>query len=305
MDNNVGKIKKFFKSRKTKALEIIIVAISFEILISILYNIYYNANAYFPEVLYYVSQFITSIFVISGVVIAVWQYSLSSKNARDELEIKQVQRAIDLSEYYKDNILKYFPAIKYIYQNSGITDILNSLNNKELNDFDCYELKEFFTESQIKKLKSIQSSDLFQNIVIDAIDIYHLDSKIDIREFKEEENGEEKTIIKYKESDTIIAYLSDLVNRVLNNLEFFALHFRYNTADESVVYQSLHQSYLEIVPYLYYYIANGNTNPSNRYYTNVSWLYIKWREKKKLQNAERSAKANTIPSQGTVVGNNS
>lgn len=302
-EKNMKLQNKFYKSRKVQAWSIIIISILAEIGISLWYNFSYNIHAYFPEVLYYVSQFITSIFVISGVVIAVWQYYLSSKSARDELEIKQVQRAIDLSEYYKDNILKYAPAIKYIFQKSGIKDILDVLFTKELKDFDMYELESIFTQSQIDTLRQIQDSNSFYNIVIDANTIYHLGSEITLKEFEEEENGEKKTIVKYRQSDAIVAYMSDLVNRVLNNMEYFALHFRYQAADESVVYQSLHQTYLELVPYLYYYIAKQNTNPSNRLYTNVSWLYINWKSKKDKQNADRSDKASTIPSHGTVVGN--
>lgn len=111
---------KILKSKKLIALLLILVAIISEFISAILYCSYYKTTNY-SETLYYSSQIISSIFVIGGVVIAVWQYYLSSKSMKTDLEIQQVQRAIDLSEYYKNNILKHYPAIKYIFDETGIS----------------------------------------------------------------------------------------------------------------------------------------------------------------------------------------
>ncbi len=99
------KTHNFLKSRKFLTGLIIFFAILFELISAL---IFYSLNGYginsYIETLYYTTQIISSIFVISGVVIAVWQYYLTSKSTKTEIEIQQVQRAIDLSEYYKDNI---------------------------------------------------------------------------------------------------------------------------------------------------------------------------------------------------------
>lgn len=86
-------------------------------------------------------------------------------------------------------------------------------------------------------------------------------------------------------------------------MEFFALHFSHNTADESVVYQSLHQSYFDLILLMYYYIASQNDNPSYKYYTNVIELFHKWMQEKSKQTDDFSAKSNSIQRTGTKIKN--
>lgn len=94
--------------------------------------------------------------------------------------------------------------------------------------------------------------------------------------------------------DTLIAEFSVLITDLLNKLEWFSTYFRLNVADESVVYQSLHQSYLAVVNILYFKIADLNVNNGNKYYTNIIELYIKWSDRmrkwqKKQEKANRKA----------------
>lgn len=277
---------KILKSKKLIAILLISVAIIAEFISTIVYcNHYKSAN--FSETLYYSSQIISSIFLISGVVIAVWQYYLSSKSIKTDLEIQQVQRAIDLSEYYKNNILNYYPALKYIFDETGISKIVGNLRIDQLNDFDIQELKTLFSSEQIKKLKEIQNSEEFAKTVINANVIYGLKSSIDIK--------------LNSENAMLTAYISNIVNELLNNMEFFALHFSHKTADESVIYQSLHQTFLEIVQYNYYEIAERNIDSTSKYYTNVIWLFNIWRNRKLQQNNIRSQKSQLVQSAGTII----
>lgn len=69
----------------------------------------------------------------------------------------------------------------------------------------------------------------------------------------------------------------------LNELEAIALSLRYNLADEKIIYQSLHQTLLNRMPCLYYFIAFHNTLDERRYYTNLIWLYNKWLERDEKQ----------------------
>lgn len=276
---------KFLKSKKIIAVLLILSATISEFVLAFLYN-EYNSNVIFPEILYYSSQIITSIFVISGVVIAVWQYYLSSKSTKTDLEIQQVQRAIDLSEYYKDNILKFYPAIKYIFRQTGIDEIVNTLRIDQLHDFDIHELHTLFSPDQINKLKEIQESDTFSKKALEASIIYGLSES---NKFTNTSNT------------VIIAYISNMTDSLLNNMEFFALHFTHQTADESVVYQSLHQTYLDIVHDMYYDIAERNNDPTSKFYTNIISLFNIWRNKKSTQNSERSKTSLSIQSTGTII----
>lgn len=295
-------MKKYIKSRKfLTGLIICIAIISNFISALIAYNYEPYGESTYIETLYYTTQIISSIFVISGVVIAVWQYYLSCKSTKTAIEMQQVQRAIDLSEYYKDNILKYSPAIEYIFKETGILKILNTLKLENLNDFDKFELVEQFSEEQITELKKIQDSDLFIKSVLEANAIYNLHLDLWINKAQAETSADQSYITAISEKTVIIAFLSNLLANVLNNMEFFALHFSHKTADESVVYQSLHQSYFDLIRLMYYYIARGNENPSDKFYTNTIKLFIDWRNEKARQKENRSEKSGTIPRNGTII----
>lgn len=293
---------KFLKSRKFKATSLIFFAIFLEIVSAcIIYSDKGNNKTPYIEILYYTSQIVSSIFVVSGVVIAVWQYYLTSKSTKTDIEIQQVQRAIDLSEYYKDNILRYSPAIEYIFNETGILKIMNTLRLEQLNDFDKSELNHLFTPEQINNLKEIQDSTDFIQAIVEANAIYNLHMEIQIEKTDLVRETRTMHFISVNKSSAIVAFLSNLIDNVLNNMEFFALHFSHKTADESVVYQSLHQSYFKLIRLMYYYIASCNEDTSDKFYTNTIKLFVDWRNEKDHQKENRSQTLKDIPRKGTII----
>lgn len=300
---------KFFKSknisRKVMAIFIISSAIILEIVFSLIYYLFQSKIGYM-ECLYYSSQIIGGIFVISGVVIAVWQYYLSSKSSRTTLEITQVQKAIDLAEYYKDNILALFPAIRDVFNESGINEILKSIKISDIQHFDNDELHEFLSEDQIKKLRDIQKSHKFSEAVLKATITYNLNLNIYGTFYANEEVAEEtkRQITAFNDYNIALAFMMDYIQTILNNMEFFAMHFSHNTANESVVYQSLHQSYLEIVSVLYYSISSKNIDNASKFYTNVIWLYKKWADYKKQKQDEQKEISRKAVTGGTIIDTN-
>jgi hypothetical protein len=57
------------------------------------------------------------------------------------------------------------------------------------------------------------------------------------------------------------------------------MHFIHGTADESVIYQSLHNAFIQIVDLLYCEISlNNDGNSEEKYYTNTIKLYLLWRD---------------------------
>ena len=71
-------------------------------------------------------------------------------------------------------------------------------------------------------------------------------------------------------------YIIDL----LNDLEAFSLQFHYNLADEKLVYQSLHQTFLDNMRNWYFFISNENRFDQDRSFLNVIWLYQVWEKRK-------------------------
>lgn len=77
--------------------------------------------------------------------------------------------------------------------------------------------------------------------------------------------------------------------------------FSHKTADESVVYQSLHQTYLRLVHDLYYNIAVLNVMDGSKFYTNIIELYKKWDERDREEKNNKINAARRFVSKGSVV----
>lgn len=91
-----------------------------------------------------------------------------------------------------------------------------------------------------------------------------------------------------------------MVQDVLNNLEYFAMAFTHKTADESVIYQSLHNSYISVVRLLYYDISSNNRDGESKLFTNVIELYNIWKEKSEQQKTDEIAAVRENISKGNI-----
>lgn len=68
---------------------------------------------------------------------------------------------------------------------------------------------------------------------------------------------------------------------LMNKLEWMAMHFNSNLADAELVYQSLHQTFLDTVSILYLNIVVLNSkvkNENEQYYQHLTKLYRKWKD---------------------------
>lgn len=259
---------------------------------------YFTSSMTGIEFAYYMSQIFLSIFAITGTVIAVWQYYLSSKSDIRQTQLIQVQKAVDLSGYYKDNILHKSLPIVYVYDRTGISSIINKIDQGKINKFDNTELKSLLRPEDIKKLKKIQSSAKFVRAIREANTIYNLNGNLNYK-LNEKKRKNKKTGI-VSPDFVAVSFFSGIFSDVLNNLEFFAMHFLHNTADDSVVYRSLHQSYLRLMRLFYYQIASKNECPESKFYTNAIDLYKKWNQQNQ-EDIARIQKGIEELAKGTIV----
>lgn len=252
------------------------------------------------EKVFYASQIVSATFVIVGVVIAAWQYFIVSKSEIAKLETDRVQRAIDLSLYYNDEILTLFVAIKRVYDYSGIIEIMQDVPRKEMVYFDEAEKNDIIKPSQLRELNEIERSNRFVSLIKESNEIYDLHIIMPVTSTSTPEHT--YTNNNDNDNDFIIsAFKSRMVLRLLNNLEYFSMHFIHHTADDSVVYQSLHQTYLEMVSLLYSAIASQNKIGHEKFYTNVIDLYRIWYETDSENCEKANANSEKIISRGTIV----
>lgn len=255
------------------------------------------------EAWYYLSQVVNCIVVTCGVVYAARQYHLSVRDSRRSTDIIRVQKAIDLAQFFKDSILANYPPVRYILDFSGISEVLNKMPVSEMQDFSEKEMRKYITDDDIAKLRGIQSNNVFLESLIKADSIYnlHIDFKATVSKIEDYGDNAKKITYTVETQPLIQTFMNNYITAILNNMEFFAMHFSHNTADSSVVYQSLHQAYIEIVERLYYFIAELNTDSVDKFYTNTISLYKKWlSEKKKNEELRRKSEIKS-QTHGTVV----
>lgn len=263
------------------------------------------------EKVYYVVAIICSIATTIGVCISLWQYIFIRKQSKSqherELDLREkelyevqkdrIQKAIDLSGYYKDNIIDKSPLIMQVYKHTGIMDIIDKIPREKMCNFDYQEMTQVISENDIEKIKNISETEQFKEAMMSwylvsdfGASLPQLSILPNMKEFSEYEKEisgiyEEQLRHKYK----------IMVQEILNNLEYFALHFTHETADNSVVYQSLHKNYIKLVEIFYYDICKNNKLGETRLFTNVINLYHTWKEEHEEQKEkELSAMRNNV-----------
>lgn len=264
--------------------------------------------------LYEKTQIISTWLLLVGTIVAVWQYLLSSNqnmnNKKRELEIREreiyenekqrIEKAIDLAEYYKDNILSSGAIIHEVFNEVGILNILENIKLDKLKEFDIHELEENLSPIDIRRVNKLISS----SEVLNALAKISMISKIEgttRTENIEVIDGKESKSFTFDINGLTTCY-NELISDTLNNLEYFSMHFVHKTADESVVYQSLHKSFLDLCRVLYYIIASRNINGEDKMFTNVIELFDMWKKRSKDQRkTEIDGKRNNIL-KGSTLG---
>ena len=82
-----------------------------------------------------------------------------------------------------------------------------------------------------------------------------------------------------------------LVTDVLNELEYICMYISSQSAGTYFIYQSLHQIFLKTIKILAATIAHSNKNYSDKYYTNIIYVYREWQNiRRKTEEKEKKNK---------------
>ncbi len=294
-------MKKFLKKHKRKIISIILISVSLIIILiplSIKELPIFSCGTNKIEIIEKISQILASLFVIVGTVIAVWQYYLSSKSSIIKMQTDKVQKAIDLSEYYKNEVLTPFAVVNCVYKTAGIYEFLQK-DKAQMKDFDVEEMNDIFSQDEIKKLNQMYSSKQFLKRIVEINEAFNLHMNgFAVNETKE--GGSGKVVIKVDVDKAMNDFFNNYVTKVLNNAEQFAMYFTHNVADESVVYQSLYPTYIEMCRTLYYDISKCSELGKPKLYRNLQGLYEIW--VKKSTTARQNIKAEET-NNGTIPEN--
>lgn len=254
------------------------------------------------------------------------QLKLQRKDFEVSNEREKRLKAIEIADDFRVLINNEIGFVTRVNRTLGITKILEDGVNKNLCHFDKKELKDVYGDD-VEKLRRIQNnlskriSDIGQiyllskhvsadeHAILTFFQIYSWDNQKIEEKFKNEE-GEIDPNIKvnigidrnldiftitmlknYYVKKILQQYDKDALN-LLNKLEQFAMYLNNNIADEEVIYQSIHQTYIKTVVSMYFDIANMNDHTKNdKYFTNIITLYNTWNGiSKKNQEDERTGK---------------
>lgn len=261
------------------------------------------------EKVYYKSQIIGIFVAIVGVIISVRQYVHTSNNEIVKFKNDQVQKAINLAEYYKDNILCNMYMINQVYYLTGIKDIVDKIKKSDMKNFDKHELDEILSVSEKEKLKEIMQSEEFYSVVAAVCRDYNINVLDTVIQRDQDgniildNNGQPKKYVEVNKNKVIDLFMNRIVSETLNNLEYFSMHFTYNTANDTVVYQSLHKTYLDVVQLLYYNIAINNDKGADRLFTNVIELYNIWQERSQDAKTKEIEQSRSTAKKGFIAQN--
>lgn len=227
------------------------------------------------EQIYFVVQIIVGVSVTLGAVIGIWQYVLTARCERVKIANDRVEKAINLAEYYKDNILTKVTMLKFVFEKSRIIVELSKINKSQMKNFDSNELAMLLSPLDIGSIKEKMYTDEMAKCIVEADEVFGYELGINNHLYIiKDKNGE--TVNK---EELLSKFMSHAINSLLNNMELFAMYFTHKVADESVVFQSLHQTYLEAVQLLYYDISKNNKPDGMQFYTNIVELYKIWYQK--------------------------
>jgi len=263
-------ISVFFYSNKTKT--------------SILENFSYSATI------------ISLIFIAFQVRLAVKDYKITNDRLRKD-------KAIELAKYYEETILPLSTKLSWVFKEIDLNRLYSNIDEQKMIDFDNDELIGLCSSTVIQDymeiLQSKECKDVYNKFCIIIEDSMDFNTRFNL-----EIDGIEDCDIDERELSSALESFTDMktgvslgktISGLLNKLEFFAMNFNYNIADESVVYQSLHQSYRGVIKLLYIQISSLNKDPKDKYYTNVIELFNTWNKRYlEIVEKEKSNKVNSI-----------
>lgn len=211
-----------------------------------------------------IAQIISAVLIGCLTIISV---IVSVKAFKDGKVRKSRERAVDLAHFYQQEIIPEIDYVCKVFKGTGALKVLNSLDLSKFVNFDREELESLLGDKiTIEDIK----------ILISQIPVENLRCAKDYLDKKSTKLSNSK---KADEKD-LRDELFENLNTILNTFEWFSMNFTTGVADESVIYQSLHQTFISNIYLLYFFISTVNNTECDKYYINMIELFNIWRDRK-------------------------
>jgi len=245
------------------------------------------------------------------------QLKLARKDYEAKFTYQKREKATEMAKEFEQFVVNS-TFITDLLERTSLTKILSSLkindNNKLIfEEFNQNEMEEILKQDKIEKVlaenkiegnvyvfKEIykidysiiahMAQDFFKDNEYRKENIDYLASINGFKYFSEEELREKtdnkiEDKIKYNKSLSYFKKkldydMKEMYFKNLNKLEYIAMNFISDIADDKIVYNSLHQLFFSYVELNYFYIAALNSNgKKDKLYMNIIELYKKWKTK--------------------------
>lgn len=215
---------------------------------------------------------------------------------------KQQEKASEIAKHFSDDLLTKCGLVIAVFQNSPLKNLLCQLNtlNSPFRHFTTDELREITDNDDCPSLYKREKS----KIDFDEIYFQILKQRISVFPQKKDSNNQKNNKLKkfttYEARKLFILdnaslpfHFSSLVDDVLNNLEYACMNISSNAAGSPFIYQSLHQMFFDTINILAFEISIRNDGKySDKFYTNVIYVYNEWQKLYKKSRKNESLKKN-------------
>lgn len=224
----------------------------------------------------------------------------------EEKDFKNLER-FDIDEIrtlYNDK--KIDQKYKRIIKSKELQNVYLYILEKRISQKNLKEISQLDREQLIDKIKS-RMKEKYSEAEIEDLENKNLLEDEFKRFYEKNKNSEDESIEqfykkKYTDEEARKLFILDnkdmpflyrqLVNDVLNKLEYISMCISSQSAGSEFVHQSLHQMFLRTVKYLAIEIGMINVDYTDKYYTNVIHVYKEWNKivEKNRKNEEKNKK---------------
>lgn len=222
--------------------------------------------------------------VISGLLLVVTVVSViyAIRAYRHQKQRAKKDAACALARVYADVVLSKYKLVNEVAGKSDLLDFVRTLfPMNDISSFSYGEMKRFVRDAG-RSMEDVKTKMwTFDPLIVLDAKLVQAKTSDEVRSlqetFSESEPGTQRRVP--KNEGILLSQFKAAIVDLMNTLEWFAMNCRYGLADEAIIYQSLHQTYLAMVWLLYFYISSYNTSKTDKYFTNVIWLFERWRKR--------------------------
>jgi hypothetical protein len=214
---------------------------------------------------------VTGLGTLIAATAAVWQLRKTSKYQEQENTRKAVREAVDVAKIFQRDLIGDMIFIMNVYNKIGLTQYLaEKITTRNTYTFDGKEARRLFGDRCFATAKTFY--DKINAKIIDEV-------ALTMEGFQVTVGSVDKDSVQLVERNKK-SFFENKVSNTLNTLEWIAMLFNTNAADDMVIFQSLHQTLLPFIRSCYFEIAAVNIENSDvdRFYWNITKLFCRWTE---------------------------